>query len=442
LVFRVIAYITTGYPALSHTFIQREVEALRRHGIGISTTSVHRAPAEAVMSAGDRRAVETTYALLPPHWRHILRAHLSALVRHPAALLSTLRLSLTLARPGLRGRLWQVFYFGEAITAWEHWKRQGVRHVHAHFVAVPSDIALLASHFGRATGTGPTSWSFTVHGLIELWDVHSFRLAEKVRRADAVVCISDFTRGQLMALVEEQHWPKLRVIRCGVGPELYAGVLAPPAGRPRILCVGRLVAEKGQSLLVRAMALLAERGSDAELELVGGGPNRDQLRALAAELGIGDRVLFAGPVGQDEIIAHYESASVFCLPSFCEGIPVVLMEAMACRRPVVATAVGGVRELVRDNVTGMLVSPGREDELAAALETLLGDAPLRQRLGEAGQRHVTQMYDVDASATQLSSLFAELKGERSSHPVLSADQDDSGPEAQSIATPPADLAAR
>lgn len=403
-----IAYITTGYPAVSHAFIQREVEALRRRGVAVTTTAVHRASPDAVLSEADRRAFETTDALLPPRWSSVARAHTRAAFRHPRALLSTLILSLKLRRPGRRGLLRQVFYFGEAVTAWDRWRKQHVRHVHAHFVAVPSDVAMLASHLGRLAGVGPSSWSFTVHGLNELWDVRAFRLAEKVRQADAVVCISDFARSQLMALVEERHWYKLRVIHCGVEPARYDGVAGPPPGRGRILCVARLAPEKGLVQLVRALALLVADGVDAELELVGDGPDRQGLKRVVRKLGLEDRVRFAGSVGQDAIAAHYAAATVFCLPSFCEGVPVVLMEAMACRRPVIATAVAGVRELVRDGDTGLLVSPGREDELAEALQALLGDLGLRHRLGDAARAHVERFYDVDRSASELSELFGEL----------------------------------
>ena len=300
--------------------------------------------------------------------------------------------------------------------AWQHWRRQGVRHIHAHLAAVPADVAMLASHLGRLTGVGPTSWSFTMHGPTELWDVSWFGVADKVRHADAVVCISDFARSQLMALVDEAEWAKMRVIHCGVSPARYAAVADPPRTRPRILCVGRLVPEKGQAVLVQALALLAERGVDAELEFVGDGPSRSTLVGLVARLSLEDRVRFAGSVGQDAIDAHYEAASVFCLPSFSEGVPVVLMEAMACRRPVVTTAIAGIRELVRDGESGVLVSPGRADELARALEVLVSDPSLRHRLGEAGRRHVASNYDIDSCAEQLDELFGGLLGVKGGRP--------------------------
>jgi glycosyltransferase involved in cell wall biosynthesis len=402
----VISYITSYYPAVSHTFILREVRALRRRGVPISTTSVHTSN-QGLLSDVDREEFESTHALLPPRWRSVVKAHLYALARHPRAYFSTLRLSLQHSRPGARGRLWQVFYFGEAVLAWDHWRRAGVRHVHSHFVSVGADIAMLSSHLGQRAGEGPAGWSATVHGLIELRDVQWPRLAKRIEHADAMVCISDFTRSQLMAVVDEDQWSKLHVVRCGINPREYDDIADPPPGRPRVLCVGRLFPEKGQSVLLHAFARLVERGVDAELELVGYGPSEDRLKTLAKELGLTDRVTFAG---------HYRAANLLCLPSFYEGIPVVLMEAMASRRPVIATAVAGVRELVRDGETGLLVSPGRADELADALERLLEDPGLRVEMGQAGRRYVERHYDIDSSADSLARLFGNLLGEPQPQP--------------------------
>jgi glycosyltransferase involved in cell wall biosynthesis len=413
----VISYITSHYPAVSHTFILREVRALRRRGVPISTTSVHTSN-QGLLSAVDREEFENTHALLPPRWRSVAKAHLYALGRHPRAYFSTLRLSLQHSRPGGRGRLWQVFYFGEAVLAWDHWRRAGVRHVHSHFVSVGADIAMLASHLGRRAGEGPAGWSATVHGLIELRDVQWPRLAKRIEHSDAMVCISDFTRSQLMAVVDDGQWPKLHVVRCGIDPAEYERIDDPPPGRPRVLCVGRLFPEKGQAVLLHAFARLAEQGCDAELELVGYGPDEERLRTLTHELGLTDRVIFAGAVGQDAVAEHYRAASVFCLPSFYEGIPVVLMEAMASRRPVIATAVAGVRELVRDGETGLLVSPGRADELADALQRLLEDSGLRRKMGQAGRRYVERHYDIDSSADTLARLFGSLLAEHQLEPAL------------------------
>jgi glycosyltransferase involved in cell wall biosynthesis len=403
-----IAYITTHYPALSHTFILREVAVLRRLGAEIHTISLRRTSGEHLLSPQNREAWRTTHAVVPPRWRAILSVHLAALARHPRAYLSTLREGLCLGRPGLRGRLWQVFYFGEAIAVWHHCRALDACHLHAHHGSAPADVALLSARFGEAAGTGPRTWSFTLHGPIELQDVRWFALAEKVRRAQAVVCISDFARSQLMGLVERRYWRKLQVIHCGVNARDYEHVRRPSGGRARILNVGRLVAEKGHAVLLQAIAQLAHEGYDPELALVGSGPMQAELERLACELGVVQRVSFRGALAHDEIASCYAGASVFCCASFAEGVPVVLMEAMASGCPVVATAIAGVRELVQDGRTGLLVAPGRADELAHAIATLLDSPELSSRLSLEAGAWVRREFDIDRSAAQLGELFGEV----------------------------------
>jgi colanic acid/amylovoran biosynthesis glycosyltransferase len=198
---------------------------------------------------------------------------------------------------------------------------------------------------------------------------------------------------------------------------VHAQPSPPPAReRPRLLYVARLVPEKGHAVLMRALTILRARGHDAELVLVGDGPGRARLHALACELGLSDRLTFAGAVAHEQMPRQYAACSVFCLPSFSEGVPVVLMEAMACRVPVVASAVGGVRELVRDNSTGLLVSPGRPDQLAEAIARLLEHHELRARLGEAGRAHVLREFDIERSAAALEGIFEGLTAEGSARP--------------------------
>ena len=269
-----IAYLVGHYPAISHTFILREVESLRARGVEIETISVHRVAEDQLLNEAERREHASTYTILPPRWGDLVRAHLSALLRAPSAYLSTLGLSLRLSRPGLRGRLWQLFYFAEAMVVWKRCEARGFRHLHAQFTNQVTDIALLATHY--ESGANPRwTWSFTVHGPDEFYEVSRFNLRAKVESSDFVVCISDFARSQLMALVSEEHWGKLRVIHCGIDPAVFA----PPAERVdngtfEVLSVGRLVPFKGQGLLIEAIAALAERGMDARATVVGWGENR------------------------------------------------------------------------------------------------------------------------------------------------------------------------
>jgi colanic acid/amylovoran biosynthesis glycosyltransferase len=403
-----IAYLTSRYPKLSHTFVLREVEALRREGVEVHTFSVRRAEPGDLRTEADRRAFESTYALLPARIGHLALAHARALGGGPGRYVATLRRALALSPRGVRGTVWQLFYFLEAVLLWDRCRRRGIRHLHAHFANVGSDVALLAAHLG-----GPAwSWSFTMHGPTGFENVSQYRLAAKVAAARFVVCISDFARSQLMSLVDAAQWGKLRVIHCGLDPAVFS---APAANgraldRLEILTVGRLVPVKGQRVLLAAMAELVRRGRRAHATLVGGGPEADQLAAAIERLGLREHVTLAGPVGQDEIRSYYAGADVFCLPSFAEGLPVVLMEALAMGVPVVTTYVAGIPELVTPGVSGLLVPAGRADLLADALERLADDPEARRAMGEAGRAKVAAEFDVQRSAHQLRELLEEHVG--------------------------------
>lgn len=408
---RRIGYLTAEYPKVSHTFIAREVTALRRAGVDVCTFSVRRTPDERLYSEEDRAAAEETFAILPVGPGRLLGAHRRAARAHPVAYARTLARALGLSAGGLRAGLWQLFYFAEAIVLWDECRRRNVVHVHAHFANVASAVAMLLAGYGAADGM---TWSFTMHGPTEFDDVTRFALAEKIRSAAFVACISDYCRSQLMKLVEPEQWPRLRVVRCGLDAADMNGAAprsgAAHGGAPaplRILSVGRMVPDKGQGLLLDAVAELDRRGVPVALTLVGDGPDRPALEARVERLGLGDRVTLAGALAHEEVADLYRRADVFCLPSFAEGLPVVLMEAMSHGLPVVATRIAGVAELVEDGVSGALVSAGRVDVLVDALRRLAADPVLRSRLGAAGRARVRAEYDVDDSARTLARLFAE-----------------------------------
>jgi glycosyltransferase involved in cell wall biosynthesis len=409
-----IAYVVGRYPAVSHTFVQREVRALRRRGVSVATFSIHRAPPSEVLSAADREEFDRTYAVLPVEARDHLAAHLRAFGRSPSRYLGTLGRALGLSK-GLRGRLWGAFYFCEAVVVWDQCRRRGISRLHVHFANQASDAAELACRLG-----GPGwSWSMTVHGPVEFFDVTRFRLADKVRDARFVACISDYCRTQVMGLVEPEHWDKLRLVHCGVDLEAYdPGLrLASGSGPVRVLTVGRMIGLKGMRLLVAAIAELAARGLDVEATMVGDGPERAALERLARDLGADARIRFPGYVGQDDLRQLFADADVFCLPSFAEGVPVVLMEAMAMEVPVVTTRITGIPELVDDGESGLLVVPGREDELVHALERLVRDPELRRAMGRAGRAKVLAEFDVDASAAALAAAFAGAPAPSPAAPV-------------------------
>jgi glycosyltransferase involved in cell wall biosynthesis len=405
-----IAYLTSRYPQVSHTFIQREVTALRRTGVTAETFAIRRAKADEVLSQADREEFARTTNLLPVSVAVLVAAHARAVVQGPFAYLRTLWKALRLTPGTARGTLWQLFYFGEAILMWHYCLDRGIRHVHVHFANVSADVAMLATAFGRLAQPDESwTWSFTMHGSTEFFDVRHFRLAQKAADARFVVCVSDFTRSQLMGMLPEREWPKLRVVHCGVDPATYAPVRGErPESGLRVLCVGRLVPGKGQAVLLEAIGQLRAGGRDVRCTLVGEGPSRGVLEEAIRTNGMEGAVTLTGAVGQDEIRAAYGAADVFCLPSFAEGLPVVAMEAMSMEIPVVTTLIAGVPELITDDVNGLLVAPGRVDELALALQRLADDPALRRRLGSRGRETVLASFDIDSIGRQLHDVFSSF----------------------------------
>jgi colanic acid/amylovoran biosynthesis glycosyltransferase len=397
-----IAYLVGQFPRFSHTFITREVEGLRARGVTVETHAVRPAPADELLSEQDRRAAAETWTILPPRWGELCVAHARAAVRHPLRYVATLALAFRLSAGGLRNGLWQFFYFVEAVALWDRLRTQGIRHVHVHFANVATGVALLVARLGGRHW----SWSFTMHGPTEFDDVTRYGLAEKVRRARFVTCISDYSRSQLMKLVEPDLWSKLEIVRCGVDVSAFAPIERDEGrGRFDVLCVGRLVADKGQHVLIDAVDRLRRDGVDVHVTLAGDGPDRARLEDRVRTLDLRDAVTFAGAVDQRRVRDLYATADAFCLPSFAEGLPVVLMEAMAAGLPVVTTRIMGIPELVEHGVTGELVPPGRVDALVAALHALAVDPAQRRSYGLAGRAKVEADYDVRLSVAAVHELY-------------------------------------
>jgi glycosyltransferase involved in cell wall biosynthesis len=397
-----VGYLSSRYPAVSHTFIVREVAALRAVGVDVRTMSVHRAHPDHLLTDQERVADRETFAILPIPPGRLIKSHLRSFASSPIRYLACLGRTLRNGAPGVRGRLWQVFYFAEAIVLHEYCEREGIRHLHAQFADVATDVAqAVATRGGRGW-----SWSLALHGPVEFLDVQRNRLPQKVADAVVVRTISHFGRSQVLALLDEEKWQKVHMVRVGVDLSKYpAAVQPPPDGSLQILCVGRLIALKGQSLLIQAALELDQQGIGVRVTFVGDGPRRAALTRQAKKLGLADRVEFLGAVGQDELPRLYAAAHVFCLPSLAEGLPVVLMEAMATERPVVTSAIMGIGELVTDQINGRLVPPGSLPDLVDALAALAADPSARKRMGQAGRRKVVEEYDVRRSAEQLRLMF-------------------------------------
>ena len=393
-----IAYLTGEYPRASDTFIQREVANLRALGHEVLTCSIRTTGAEHLVGPEQREehartfkvldAVKSPAPTLRAHWRW---------VKTPGRYLSTLRLAWRTAPKGLKGRVYNLIYFVEAGVLAAKLADEGVTHLHNHIAKASCTVAMLV---GELSGL---RWSFTIHGPDIFFEPHHWRIDEKAARAAFVACISHFCRSQLMCFADAKHWSKLHIVHCGVDPTKYAP--KPDRNGLQALFVGRLAGVKGVPILIEAMARLAEEYPDLTLRLVGDGPDRTALEAEVAERGLQNRVTFLGYKSQAEVAEELAQTDVFVLPSFAEGVPVVLMEAMAAQVPVVTTRIAGVPELVEDGVSGRLVPPGDVDAFTEAFDALLSNPDQRAAFGAAGRAKVMAEYDAATEAAWLSQLI-------------------------------------
>jgi glycosyltransferase involved in cell wall biosynthesis len=403
-----VAYLSSFYPAASHTFIRREIEALRARGVEIDTFTLRRTPRAELRADADRREADATWSVLPAPLFALAGAHAAAFLARPGAYLRALRESLAQRASGARAFLWALFHFAEAIRLARELERRGHVHLHVHFSNAGADVGrLAASYLG-------IPWSLTLHGSADFDSPTRALLAGKIASACFTVCVSDFGRAQALRLVDPTHWPKVLVARCGLDLKRIPrrGAREPERSRPRVLCVGRLSPEKGHVGLVEAFAALTQAGVDAELRIVGEGPERARIEAAVARADLGSRVSLPGTASEDEVRAELERADVFALSSFMEGLPVSMLEAMAQNVPVVVPRLSGVPEVALDGETALLYTAGRWDELSICLARLVRDPALRERLAARARAKVEAEYEIQRAVQPLyERLLAELPAE-------------------------------
>jgi glycosyltransferase involved in cell wall biosynthesis len=391
-----IGYLVSLYPAPSHTFIRREVHAVRAQGVDIQTFSV-RTPSDGERAAPeDARAFEGTFYLLPMPPARLVRSHVESALRDPLGYVRTLRLATKHRVPGVRAFAWSLAHFAESIVLARELERRGITHLHNHFANSGGTVGYLATRYLGIP------WSLTLHGISETDYPAGNLLPEKLRAADFVACVSHFGRAQAMRHLEPEHWEKLRIVRCALDLSALPPRQRRSAGPTRVICVGRLSAEKGHVGLLQAFAQARARGArDTELVLVGDGPEKARIERAITELGLGSAVQLRGRLSETDTLREVAQADLLVLASFMEGLPVVLMEAMALSLPVIAPRVAGVPELVEENVHGLLFAPAAWDELAARLEQLLNDAALRERFGAAGRAKVEGEFEITRAVATL-----------------------------------------
>jgi colanic acid/amylovoran biosynthesis glycosyltransferase len=399
-----IAYLVNQYPATSHSFIRREILALEELGNEVLRFSL-RAPRDVLATEEDRREQERTRVVLDVGPLGLAAAMTAAALTRPAALARALSLAVRLGRRSDRGLFRHLAYLAEACVLLRWLRDGGARHLHAHFGTNPAAVAALC----RALG-GPT-YSFTVHGPEEFDRPEALHLGEKVRHASFVVAISSFGRSQLCRWSRHADWEKLEVVRCGVDEALLRAPITSVPAVPRFVCVARLSEQKGHLLLVEAAARLAAEGMPFEIVLAGDGPMRPAVEALIRRHGLESRVRLAGWMSSDQVRSAIEGSRALLLPSFAEGLPVVVMEALALGRPVITTAIAGIPELVQPGVTGWLVPAGSVEALVDAMRAALETSPERlSEMGRAGAARVARNHSAAREAARLAGLFQVAAG--------------------------------
>lgn len=394
-----IAYFVNQYPKVSHSFIRREILALEQQGFEVERFALRGWDADLVDEEDLRELALTRFILqrgVLPLVGAIVQAFVSGPMRFVRALRQLVRLSRRADQPFFK----HLIYFAEACLL-ARWLRAGdAQHLHAHFGTNSAEVAALAHSLG-----GP-SFSFTVHGPEEFDKPDRFKLKEKIDACAFVVAISSFGCSQLYRWIERAQWAKVHTVHCGLDKSFRTVTIPPIPAVPRLVCVGRICEQKGQLLLVQAAAAVIRNGIPLQLVLAGDGEMRRDVEKVIAELGIGAHVRITGWISGEQVQQELAQARALVLPSFAEGLPVVIMEALALARPVLSTYVAGIPELVRSGREGWLVPAGSLDELVVAMETCLTASPeALAAMGRQGRERVLERHCVDKETAKLATLI-------------------------------------
>jgi len=401
-----IAYVLGAFPSLTTTFVDREILETQRRGMELVLLSMRR-PTPFKMSAEIRRLAEATKYLLPVPWLRFLTAHLRFALARPRAYVTTLVYLLTRQHHKFSARLRTLFYFVVGIWAAELLRGEGVDHIHAHFANRTTVVAMVAS---RLLGV---PYSLTAHA----YDIYAspVMLPEKMAGARFVATCTAYNKAHLENMDGGRFAGKIHLIYHGLDLTRFEPTHRSPSNvqRPLLLSVGQLKEKKGFPYLIKACRILQDRGYVFRCEIVGKGPKRAELEALITDLNLNGTVVLCGALPHSEVMTKYTRATLFALACVLaedgdrDGIPNVLLEAMAMQVPVVSTQVSGIPEVVEDGLTGLLVPPRNDKALANALARLLDDPDLREKLSQKGRKRVQERFDIRNNIGRLIELFEE-----------------------------------
>lgn len=390
-----ITHFVNQYPKVSHTFIRREIMALERQGFEVQRIAL-RGWDERLLDADDIQEQTKTQYVLKNGLAGLLWSALMVMLSCPlnffTALLNAIKMGVRADRP----IAYHFIYLLEACQTLRLMQQFRSQHIHAHFGTNPSEIAMLVHILSGIP------YSFTVHGPEEFDRPQFLKLKQKIEQSKFVVAISSFGRSQLQRWVDYVHWPKIKVVHCGLEPSFYQNVNSDAPSSNMLVCVGRLCEQKGQLLLVEAAKQLLEQGFDFELILAGDGELRQPIEALIQQYKLANHISITGWISSAQVRDYLLQARAMVLPSFAEGLPVVIMEAMSLKRPVISTYIAGIPELVETQKSGWLVPAGDVTALAEAMKNALSaSANELSAMGEAAFLRVTERHHIDTEAEKL-----------------------------------------
>lgn len=393
-----VAYLINQYPRVSHTFVRREIEALETLGVEVERYAIRGAP-EALADQADRDEESRTRRILDGGYLGLTAAAARVAARFPTQFAEATKVAAQVGKLSDRGLAYHGAYLAEACVLFEWLEQSGAQHVHAHFGTNSATVAMLCRLLG-----GPP-YSFTSHGPEEYDKPRLLALNTKVAHAKFVVAISHFGKSQLMRWSNLEDWPKLRIVRCGVDSSFVKNLPPAPSDCKRLVNIGRLHEQKGQLLLLEAARQVHEDGDNFELVFIGDGELRGEMERRIRDWKLQDKVQLLGWADSATIRTELERARALVLPSFAEGLPVVIMEALAMRRPVLTTMIAGIPELV-DRENGWLVPAGSVPALVGAMkQALSASCEALGRMGTVGQERVADQHDVLKNAASLRDHF-------------------------------------
>lgn len=393
-----LAYLLNSYPMTSTTFIRREIAAIERAGIPVQRFAV-RHWSERLVDPQDMSERGRTEYLLTGKSGRLMGGLARHALSRPRSFGEALDAIGEMQRAAGGGLVRHTAYLAQAIRLRKRCAALGIDHVHAHFSTNAATVAMLCRLLG-----GPR-YSFTVHGPDELEELAANSVTDKVRHAAHVVAISQYCRDRLCAHLPEHLWDRIRVVPCGVDLSDYPETPSPPPMSARLLSVGRLCPQKGQTEIPAAVAAVVPQHPGLSVVLIGDGESRAAIEREITGTATGGRVKLLGWRTNAEVRRRIGETRALLLPSHAEGLPIVIMEAFAMGRPVIATRIAGVPELV-DEKCGWLVEPGDAEGLAAAIgAAMAADKTTLAKMGREGRKRVAARHDVDRIAPQLIALF-------------------------------------